>query len=246
VVGPPTPLATLWQQYFDCRDREVRAELTAAYLSLVRYVVARMVPLLPGHVERDSLIHYGVFGLVDAIDRFDPAREVQFETFAVPRIKGAILDAVRSDDWAPRSVRARSRALATASAHLETRLKRSPTTDEILTEMGISRAAFEALRVHLARGSVDCLDQDHEDRLSEHAADPADAFEAAEELRVLREGIASLPDRQRQVLELYYFDELTLREVADVLGVTEGRASRIRARAIRSMLDRMRAGEPAV
>jgi RNA polymerase sigma factor FliA len=248
--APPTaptgePTAALWQRFFDGRDRDVRAELTAAYLSLVRYVAARMLPLLPGHVERDSLTHWGVFGLVDAIDRFEPDRGVQFETFAVPRIKGAILDAVRSDDWAPRSVRARARALATASAQLETRLKRAPTTDEIVAEMGISRQAFERLRVHVARGTVDELQLDEADHLLDHSTDPAAAFEAAEELRVLREGIADLPDRQRQVLELYYFDELTLREIADVLGVSEGRVSRIRSRAIRSMLDRMRAGEPA-
>ena len=243
--SPSTATAALWQRFFDGRGHDVRAELTATYLSLVRYVATRMLPLLPGHVERDSLTHWGVFGLVDAIDRFEPDRGVQFETFAVPRIKGAILDAVRSDDWAPRSVRARARALATASAQLETRLKRAPTTDEIVAEMGISRQAFERLRVHVARGTVDELPLDEADQLLDHSTDPAAAFEAAEELRVLREGIAGLPDRQRQVLELYYFDELTLREIADVLGVSEGRISRIRSRAIRSMLDRMRAGEPA-
>jgi RNA polymerase sigma factor FliA len=237
--------SALWQRFFDHRERGVRAELTAAYLSLVRYVVARTLPLLPGHVERDSLTHWGVFGLVDAIDRFEPDRGVQFETFAVPRIRGAILDAVRSDDWAPRSVRSLARALATTSAQLETKLKRSPTTDEIVAEMGISRQAFERLRVHVARGTLDELPHDDADHLPDHTTDPVAAFEAAEERRVLREGIADLPDRQRQVLELYYFDELTLREVADVLGVSEGRVSRIRARAIRSMLDRMRAGEHA-
>ncbi len=240
-----SPAAALWQRFHDGRDRDVRSELTATYLSLVRYVVARMLPLLPGHVERDSLTHWGVFGLVDAIDRFEPDRGVQFETFAVPRIKGAILDAVRSDDWAPRSVRSRARALAAASAQLEIRLKRAPTTDEIVAEMGISRQAFESLRVHVARGTVDELQLDDAAHLLDHSADPAAAFEAAEELRVLREGIAELPDRQRRVLELYYFDELTLREIADVLGVSEGRVSRIRSRAIRTMLDRMRAGEHA-
>jgi len=235
----------LWARFHETRAREVRAELTAAYLPLVRYVVVRMMPQIPRHVDRESLTHYGVFGLVDAIDRFEPRRGVQFETFACPRIRGAILDATRSDDWTPRSVRARARALAAASARLATQLKRSPTVDELVAEMGMSPQAFERLRVHLERSSLDELHPAHADRLADHSSDPAAAFEAAEERRRLRAAVAGLPDRQRRVLELYYFDGLTLRDVGAALGVTEGRASRIHARAIRSLLDRMRAGEHA-
>ena len=238
-AGRERPTGDLWDRFLDRRDAESRAALTEAYLSLVRYVVSRMKPLLPDSLERDTLVQYGVFGLVDAIDRYQPSRGVRFETFAVPRIKGAILDAVRSNDWAPRSVRAREKELALASANLEARLKRSPTTDELLAEMGISRPAFENLRVQVAQGRVSDLDQRDADLLPDDSTDPAAAFEKAEELRVLRECIASLPEREQQVLALYYFDELTLKQIGEVLGVTEGWVCKIHAKAIRAILDDM-------
>lgn len=234
---PPT--GALWDRYLERRDPESRAALTEAYLSLVRYVVARMKPLLPDYLERDNLVQYGVFGLVDAIERFQPSRGVRFETFAVPRIKGAILDAVRSNDWAPRSVRAREKELALVSASLEARLKRAPTTDEILAEMGISRPAFENLRVQVAQGRVAELDHRDADLVSDDLSDPAAAYERTEELETLRQCIASLPQREQQVLALYYFDEMTLKQIGEVLGVTEGWVCKIHAKAIRSILDHM-------
>lgn len=233
------PAGALWDRFLDRRDAESRAVLTEAYLSLVRYVVARMKPLLPDHLERDNLVQYGVFGLVDAIERFQPSRGVRFETFAVPRIKGAILDAVRANDWAPRSVRAREKELALVSATLEARLKRAPTTDEILTEMGISRPAFENLRVQVAQGRVAELDQRNADLVTDDTTDPAAAYERTEELQILRQCISSLPEREQQVLSLYYFDELTLKQIGEVLGVTEGWVCKIHAKAIRSILDIM-------
>ncbi len=236
-------LAVLWERYLGSRDREARAELTAAYLPLVRYVVSRLRPQIPAHADRDSLAHSGVLGLVGAIDRFDPDRGVQFPTFAVPRIKGAVLDAARSSDWAPRSVRSRSRALAVASRTLEERLQRAPTAEELAGEMGIARREVEAIRDQEARGRVGRLDHEALDLVPDHSPDPAVAFEVAEELAVLRRGVAALPERERRVLELYYFDDCTLKQIGEVLGVSEGRVSRIHARAIRMMLDRMRAGE---
>ncbi len=236
------PSSALWDQYLERRDPTTRAALTEAYLSLVRYVVARMKPLLPDYLERDNLAQYGVFGLVDAIDRFQPSRGVRFETFAVPRIKGAILDAVRSNDWAPRSVRAREKELAVVSASLEARLKRSPTTEEILAEMGITRPAFENLRVQVAQGRVGELDQRDADLVPDDTTDPAAAYERTEELELLRRCISSLPEREQQVLALYYFDEMTLKQIGEVLGVTEGWVCKIHAKAIRSILDTMGGG----
>ncbi|MGH9087325.1 MAG: sigma-70 family RNA polymerase sigma factor [Acidimicrobiales bacterium] len=234
------PPSALWDRFFERRDSGSRATLTEAYLSLVRYVVARMKPLLPDYLERDNLVQYGVFGLVDAIDRFQPSRGVRFETFAVPRIKGAILDAVRSNDWAPRSVRAREKELALVSAGLEARLKRSPTTDEILTEMGITRPAFESLRLQVAQGRIGELDQRDADLVPDDSTDPAAAYERTEELQILRRCIASLPEREQQVLALYYFDELTLKQIGEVLGVTEGWVCKIHAKAIQAILGKMR------
>lgn len=236
------PTGDLWDRFFEQRDVESRAALTEAYLSLVRYVVARMKPLLPDFLERENLVQYGVFGLVDAIDRFQPSRGVRFETFAVPRIKGAILDAVRSNDWAPRSVRAREKELAQAAASLEARLKRSPTPDELMAEMGINRPAFEHLRVQVAQGRIAELDQHSVDLVPDEATDPEAAFERSEELRLLRQCIAQLPEREQRVLALYYFDELTLKQIGEVLGVTEGWVCKIHAKAIRAILDIMGTG----
>lgn len=230
----------LWQQYHTAHDPKVRSALIESYLSLVRYVVSRMKPLLPDYLERDNLVHYGVFGLADAIERFQPSRGVKFETFAVPRIKGAILDAVRANDWAPRSVRAYEREMALVSASLEARHKRSPTSEEVRAEMGITRPAFETLRMQVARGRVAGLGEHDVDLVTDDTTDPAAAYERAEELQVLRQCISSLPEREQQVLALYYFDELTLKQIGEVLGVTEGWVCKIHAKAIQAILGKMR------
>lgn len=229
----------LWARYLDQRDAADRTALTESYLSLVGYVVTRMKALLPRYVERENLAQHAVFGLIDAIERFDPARGVRFETFAVPRIRGSILDAIRANDWAPRSVRARQRAMADASANLEARLRRSPTPEELRRELGLSPRAFAALSLDVSRGSLGELDP-FVDQLADASNDPAEALERAEESRLLWEGIAALPRREQQVLVMYYFEERTLKEIGELMGVSESWICKIHAKAMRTVLEHLR------
>ena len=229
----------LWARYLDHRNAADRTALTESYLSLVGYVVTRTKALLPRHVERENLAQHGVFGLIDAIERFDPGRGVRFETFAIPRIRGAILDAVRANDWAPRSVRARQRAMADAAATLEARLRRSPTPEELRRELGLTPRAFDALSLDVTRGSVSELGP-YVDQLADLSNDPAEALERAEESRLLWESIASLAPRERQVIMLYYFEDRTLKEIGDLLGVSESWICKIHAKAMRAVLVHLR------
>jgi RNA polymerase sigma factor FliA len=229
----------LWSRYVSSRNTADRTALTESYLSLVGFVVSRLKALLPSYVERENLSQHGVFGLIDAIERFDPARGVRFETFAIPRIRGSILDAVRASDWAPRSVRARQRALAEALAKLEARLMRSPTPEELRGELGLSVSAFDALHLELLRGNLSELDHDA-DELADASNDPAEALERAEETRLLRESIAALPEREQQVLLLYYFDEYTLKQIGEMFGVSESWVCKIHAKATRTVLELLR------
>lgn len=228
----------LWARYLADRHPADRTALTESYLSLVGFVVSRLKGLLPRHVERDRLTQLGVFGLIDAIERFDPSRHVQFETFAVPRIRGAILDAVRAADWAPRSVRERQRALADAVTHLEARLMRAPTSEELREELGLTPAAFRALTVEAAHREIAALDEQVLE-LAGVSEDPADAVERAEETRLLHKTIASLPEREQQVLVMYYFQGLTLKQIGARLGVTESRVCKVLAKAMRAARDQL-------
>jgi RNA polymerase sigma factor FliA len=236
---PQDVVRQLWSRYLANRNAADRTALTESYLSLVGYVVARMKALLPRYVERENLAQHGVFGLIDAIERFDPARGVRFETFAIPRIRGSILDAVRANDWAPRSVRARQRAMADAAANLEARLRRSPTPEELRRELGLTESAFEALSLDVTRGSISELGP-YVDQLADVSNDPAEALERAEESRLLWESIASLAAREQQVLVLYYFEDYTLKEIGDLLGVSESWVCKIHAKAMRTVLEHLR------
>jgi len=230
----------LWSQYLSERRTSDRTALVESYLSLVGFVVSRLKGSLPRHVERERLSQHGVFGLIDAIERFDPSREVRFETFAVPRIRGAILDAVRAADWTPRSLRARQRALADAVATLEGRLMRAPTTEELRAELGLSADAFHALTAALSRADLAELDE-RVAQLPDAADDPAEAFERAEETRMLYAAISSLAAREQQVLLMYYFEDRTLKEIGALLGVSESRVCKVHAKAMRTVCASLRA-----
>lgn len=228
----------LWARYLSARSTADRTRLTEVYLSLVGFVVSQLKQL-PRHVERDKLMQPGVLGLIDAIERYDPERQVRFETFAVPRIRGSILDAVRAADWAPRTVRVRQRAFEDAVARLEARLKRAPTNEEVRHELGLSPAAFRALAADVSRREVHELD-DRVEALAGFSEDPADAFERAEQSRMVRASLASLPERERQVLVMYYVDDLTLKEIGALLGVSESWVCKLHAKAMRSVVQQLR------
>jgi RNA polymerase sigma factor for flagellar operon FliA len=217
----------------------------AAYSPLVRYVAGRTGAGLPAHVEEGDLVSYGLTGLISAIERFDPAREIKFETYAITRIRGAIIDELRSMDWVPRSVRSLAREVDRASAALEHRLHRAPTDEEMALELGCSVHEYRESLVMLSHSSIAALDElwnvsDSSgdqvsllDTIEDPAApDPAKALDVGDLKDRIADAIAVLPEREKLVIALYYYENLTLREIGEVLGVTESRISQLHTQAV--------------
>jgi RNA polymerase sigma factor FliA len=239
----------LWQDYRKSRDRQVRDRLILTYAPLVKFVAGRVGASLPSHVDEQDLVSYGLLGLIGAIERFDPDREIKFETFAMARIRGAIIDELRSLDWVPRSVRTRARQIERAIATLEKELMRAPTDDEIAKKLGVTTDELEDSLSEISRSSVAALDElwspsggGGGDQIAlidtiEDATgpDPEISFEQTEVKEALAEAISGLPEREKLVVTLYYYEELTLREIGEVLGVTESRVSQLHTKAILRM-----------
>ena len=200
----------------------------------MKYVAGRMSSGLPAHVEEADLISYGLLGLINAIERFDLEREIKFETYAITRIKGAIIDELRALDWVPRSVRARAREIEKVHAKLEHRLHRTPTDEEMARELNISTDEFQETLVKISNSTVVALDElwavsdSSGDAVSlldtlqdPDAPDPQQMLAQSEVRDRLADAIAALPEREKLVIALYYYENLTLREIGEVLGVTE-------------------------
>jgi RNA polymerase sigma factor FliA len=212
---------------------------------------------LPAHVEEADLISYGLIGLINAIERFDLEREIKFETYAITRIKGAIIDELRALDWVPRSVRARAREIERTHAKLEHRLHRTPTDEELAREMGLSEDEFQEALLKISNSTVVALDElwavsdapgdqvSLLDTIQDHdAPDPEHVLDASELKDRLAEAIASLPDREKIVITLYYYENLTLREIGEVLGVTESRISQMHTKAVLRMKSHLQDDNP--
>jgi RNA polymerase sigma factor for flagellar operon FliA len=245
-------LRDLWRRYKDSGDPGARERLVLAYSPLVKYVAGRMSSGLPAHVEEADLISYGLLGLISAIERFEPAREIRFETFAITRIKGSIIDELRSLDWVPRSVRAKAREIERANAKLEHRLHRAPTDQEMATELEVTVEEFQESLVRISNSSVVALDElwtvsdSSGDQVSlldtiqdESAADPAQEMDLTDMKDRLADSIARLPEREKLVVALYYYENLTLREIGEVLGVTESRVSQLHTKAVLRLKSRL-------
>src|SRR5919199_285925 len=209
-------LKELWRRYKDTGDARAREQLVLAYSPLVKYVAGRMASGLPAHVEEADLISYGLLGLISAIERFDPTRDIKFETFAVTRIKGSIIDELRSLDWVPRSVRAKAREIERANATLEHELQRAPTDTEMAEKLGISMEEFQEALTRISNSSVVALDElwtvsdASGDQVSlldtiqdPNALDPAQEVDASEMKDRLADSIARLPEREKLVVALY-------------------------------------------
>jgi len=246
-------LRDLWRRYKDDGDERARERLVVAYSPLVKFIAGRMASGLPSHVEEGDLISYGLLGLIGAIERFDLEREIKFETFAVARVKGAIIDELRSLDWVPRSVRARARDVEKANAKLEGKLQRSPTDEEMAEELKITVEDFQNALLEIANSSVLALDDlwtfaDPEggggqisvlDTITDpNAVDPESEAQSSEVKDRLADAIESLPERERLVIALYYYENLTLREIGEVLGVTESRVSQLHTKAVLALRSR--------
>ena len=239
-------LRELWRRYKVDGDDTARERLVVAYSPLVKFIAGRMASGLPSHVEESDLISYGLIGLIGAIERFDMEREIKFETFAVARVKGAIIDELRSLDWVPRSVRARARAVEKAHAGLEAKFGRSPTDEEMAEKLEMDVEEFQGVLLEIANSSVLALDDlwtfaDPEggsqisvlDTIQDPAAvDPVSEAQSSELKDRLADAIESLPERERLVIALYYYENLTLREIGEVLGVTESRVSQLHTKAV--------------
>lgn len=245
----------LWARYKANGTRSERDQLILHYSPLVKYVAGRVAVGLPQNVEQSDLVSYGIFGLIDAIDKFDPDRGYKFETYAIARIRGAIIDELRAIDWVPRSVRAKARALENAYAKLEGNLHRTPTDEELASELDITDAQLQTTLSQISFVGLVALDEmlsvggDRGDSmtLGDTIADPGEgpvgAYEVEEMRHILAAAINSLPEREKVVLTLYYYEGLTLAEIGQVLGVTESRVSQIHTKAVLQLRSKILASE---
>lgn len=230
---------TLWATYKSTGDLELRNRLVLRYSPLVKYVAGRVRSGLPDTVDQSDLVSEGVIGLMDAIERFEPARGLQFQTYAVPRIRGAIIDSLRSADWVPRAVRDKIRKVERARVALEARLDRRPNDNEIAEEMAISPRELREIYAKVSYTSLASTDElGVADGLSLVSGD---AFEDADTKEALMGAVAGLPERDRIIVALYYFEGLTLSEIGQVFGVTTARISQLHTRATLSLRARMHA-----
>jgi RNA polymerase sigma factor for flagellar operon FliA len=249
-------LRDLWRRYKRDDDQRARERLVVAYSPLVKYVAGRMASGLPSHVEEADLISYGLVGLINAIERFELEREIKFETYAITRIKGAIIDELRSQDWVPRSVRARAREIERAHQKLEHKLQRAPSDAEMADELDVSVEEFQETILQISNSSIAALDElwtvndASGDQVSlldtladEGSPDPSAALDQTDLRDRVAEAISRLPEREKLVIALYYYENLTLREIGEVLGVTESRVSQLHTKAVLRL--RSRLGESA-
>ncbi len=243
----------LWALYKAEGGRDERDQLILTYSPLVKYVAGRVAAGLPNSVDSADLVSYGIFGLMDAIEKFDPSRGFAFETYAMSRIKGAMIDALRSLDWVPRSVRSKARRVEQAYQKLESKMARSPTEAELAAELDMSVDQLQALLGQISKLGLVALDdplagERNEartlgDALPDQGEEPGAALDRAETKRQLAASIAMLPERERTVLGLYYYENLTLAEIGQVLGVTESRVCQIHTNAVLHLRSKLAAAE---
>ena len=245
VAANETALKELWREYKSTSDPALREKLILHYSPLVKYVAGRVGVGLPPNIEQADLVSYGIFGLIDAIEKFDIERAIKFETYAISRVRGAIIDELRAIDWIPRSVRYKAREVERAYADLEAKLHRTPSETEVASEMGIPVTDLHHIFSQVSYVNVVALDEllsvggEKGDKLTlgdtledKGAEDPVLAFEGEETKFLLARAINQLPEREKIVVTLYYYEGLTLSEIGQVLGVTESRICQMHTKAV--------------
>jgi len=257
VVLEQKPEEELWDLYRRGRDPAIREAFIKQYAPLVKYVAGKVAVGMPHSVEFDDLVGFGVFGLLDAIDKYDPNKNVKFKTYAVTRIRGAIFDELRSIDWVPRSVRQKTREIEETIGSLEAQFGRTVTDQEIAAALGMDEEEFLKTMLKISGTSVLSLNDvwyagDENDRISigesiesPTSLNPDVIVEKDEIRRVIIEAINELPEKEKKVLVLYYYEDLTLKEIGQVLEVTESRVSQLHTKAIlrlRAKLTNIRKG----
>lgn len=238
---------SLWRKYSKTGDLKIREKLIIEYTHLIKYVAGRLRIYFGSNVEYDDLVGFGVFGLIDAIDKFDIEKGVKFETYASLRIRGAIIDSIRDMDWAPRSVRQKSKEIERAYAELEKEKGRPATDREVAERLGFS---LKELNKHLNNINTsnpvsldEFLDQNYEIGVNTNNSDremqPEGYIEIVEIKNVLGESINNLPEKEKMVITMYYFEELTLREISEIMKVSESRISQLHTRALMRLKGKM-------
>lgn len=223
----------LWIAYQQNKSMEIRELLIQNYLGLVRLVAGRLAIGLPQHVDKDDLISNGFFGLLDAIERFDPIRGIKFETYAVARIRGAILDAIRAQDWVPVSLRQKARQYEQAVAQLEHKLGRSAQDNEIADSLNISIDELNHLLHQLNAATVIPLEEfAKSEPVSNQQINPSHNVETEEIKNTLAKSIEKLPEKEKLVVTLYYYEGLTLKEISLILKLSEARISQLHTKAV--------------
>jgi RNA polymerase sigma factor FliA len=246
-------LTGTWRLYKEQNDLGARDQLILAYSPLVKYVAGRMSSGLPAHIEEEDLVSYGLLGLIGALERFDLSRNIKFETYAVSRIKGAIIDELRALDWVPRSVRSWARKVEAAVTQLENQLTRAPTDEETAEKLGIGVEEFQDILNQISCASIVALDEfwdapgPGQDKVNlidtiedSDAPDPSRAYRIQAIKETLTGAIERLPERERIVIGLYYYEGLTLKEIGEVLGVTESRVSQLHTKAVLRLRGRIK------
>ncbi len=252
VAANERAIRALWEEFKSTGDPATRERLILQYSPLVKYVAGRVGVGLPPNIEQADLVSYGVFGLIDAIEKFDIERAIKFETYAISRIRGAIIDELRAIDWIPRSIRHKAREVERAYSSLEAELHRSPTEVEVSARLGISLPELHAIFSQVSYVNVVALDEllnvggEKGDKLSlvdtledTKAEDPVSAFEVEETKFILSRAINQLPEREKIVITLYYYEGLTLAEIGRVLGVTESRICQMHTKAVMQLRGKM-------
>lgn len=237
----------LWEEYGKAKTPEIREKIILEYAPLVKLVAGRLSMYLGYNVEYDDLVGYGIFGLIDAIDKFDSMKAVKFETYASLRIRGAILDQIRKMDWIPRTIRQRQKKIDAVIKAIEAAYGRNATDEEIAAGLGISDSEFCEWQSQMKITNVVSLNEfmeqgseiPAENNRNAHFDSPEEVAEKEELKKVLKEALELLTQKERRVIELYYYEELTLKEISSILEVSESRISQLHTRGLQKMKTRM-------
>lgn len=236
-----TQIDPMWQTFYKAKNPQLRDQLMVKYLGLVHYVVNKLFKTMPSNVDREDLVNIGVIGLSEALDRYNPYFGIKFETYAIPRIRGAIIDELRKQDWIPRSLRSKSNKIKKVVEELE-QVNRGEVSDQAVAgQLGISENEYHQWQSQLNRTSMISLDKpnpnfdDHnlyEAIEDTHSSNPIDNIEDEEMKSLLVKVIKKLPEKSRLAITLYYYEQLTFKEIGKILNVSESRISQIHSETI--------------